>query len=106
MLNWAIPEHVPDGGQHSGAQDGQDDDDEVKVEDKDADGEYGEQDEVQDSVAGSTRPARTRKPNMKYSGEEFDLSMTRIKSRRSIRRALWESPPSCIFWRCVRLTRH
>ena len=34
-----------------------------------------------------TKPSRTRKPNVKYSSNEYDLSLVRHKSRRQIRRA-------------------
>ena len=34
-----------------------------------------------------TKPTRTRKPNVKYSANEYDLSLVRHRSRRQIRRA-------------------
>ena len=38
-------------------------------------------------VTSPTRPRRVRKPNVKYSATEYDLSLVRQRSRRQIRRA-------------------
>ena len=38
-------------------------------------------------VTSPTRPCRVRKPNVKYSAAEYDLSLVRQRSRRQIRRA-------------------
>ena len=67
-------------------------------------GHYGEVNEVHDHLPAETgvpepqhepvvvsnpptKPTRTRQPNVKYSANEYDLSLVRQRSRRQIRRA-------------------